>query len=92
MEGRISDIQWLGDTVFVLTARNSVYRSSDGGISWDPRVKRGIVAMHPTASPNCVFFRGSSENWVTRDKGVSYTLRQTSLRFKDVKPHPTEVE
>jgi len=104
IDSPLTDIQWVGGkhNVFVLSEKGQLYRSTDGGATWNNQQKklameagsRGvkIKSMHISKKHSTVFFIGHEDNnWVTIDGGDSY-IKTPPLDLIDVRLHPTNPE
>lgn len=101
IKGEVLDMLWVGKdqkTVYILTDKNALYRSTDEGKTWVdqmPRMKHsdatgGVVSMEVSAadSNRMVFLSDGKVHWGTSDAGKTYTVLSDKLRFHEVKLHP----
>mmetsp|Transcript_43514 Transcript_43514/g.85182 ORF Transcript_43514/g.85182 Transcript_43514/m.85182 type:complete len:845 (-) Transcript_43514:294-2828(-) len=102
IDSPLDDIQWVNEkTVFVLSEKGNLYRSSDGGKSWKNQMSKLSSAGGSTSkiavaaidvskvSKSNIFFRGAGKgNWFTTDMGNTYEF--SPMNIHDVRLHPTQ--
>jgi len=105
LDGTVKDIVWLsGRVVFIITNKNTLYRSADDGRTFESVMdqlvdaeteeapfKNGVMGMFPSdADPRRIFIKGGGKvHWVTSDGGKSFHARQMGMAIGDVKMHKT---
>ncbi len=96
----MEDIQWVGQKiVFIVTEKGKLYRSADGGKSWENQMHtltngQGVASVESVHfSPvdrMRMYIQGSGvNNWFTTDGGATYTPSNT-LDVAEVRFHPTQ--
>jgi len=98
IDSPIDDIQWLDSKIiFVKTEKGNVYRSKDGGKSWQNQMSKfsgrsksqvSIAAIDISKiNKDYIYFRGTREgNWFTTDRGKTYEYSPKNIH--DVRLHP----
>eukprot|EP00960_Hanusia_phi_P077226 768667-Hanusia_phi.AAC.8 len=114
IDSQVTDMQWVNSTlkdakpnaktVFVRSARGSVYRSVDDGMNWvsqrdkmvstdeeeyQTRIQQMIFSH---ADPKYAIMKGYGDsNWFTKNQGDTYTKREFGI-MNEIKMHPTQAE
>ena len=94
---------WVGKdekTVYILTDKNILYRSTDEGKSWSDEMSRlkrsdstgGVVSMELSGADKnrLVFLSDGRVHWATSDAGRTYKQITDTYRFHEVKLHPKD--
>lgn len=99
IDARPSAVRWVGDDdkyVFIITSRNTLWRSKDGGSSFEeitsklqssmikdtePVLIVNIIASK--ANPGSLIFQGAGTYlWLSKDYGETFTALRTPTRWK----------
>eukprot|EP00938_MAST-03A_sp_MAST-3A-sp1_P006763 g6763.t1 len=103
IKGEVLDMLWVGKdekTVYILTDKNILYRSTDEGKSWSDEMSRlkrsdstgGVVSMELSGADKnrLVFLSDGRVHWATSDAGRTYKQITDTYRFHEVKLHPKD--